>query len=77
MEYTTDDDTSIMCFNNNDWTSHYIQAGIVVLFVLVEALSSSAAFWIIRRVGRLSSQSQASRRMHTQLTRLLLLQVEA
>ncbi|KAH7712539.1 hypothetical protein AAVH_20140 [Aphelenchoides avenae] len=74
-EYITDEDTSIMCFNGFDWTSLYIHAGIVVLFVLTEVMSSSAAVWVIRRVGRLSSQSQATRRMHVQLTRLLLLQV--
>ncbi|KAH7712538.1 hypothetical protein AAVH_20139 [Aphelenchoides avenae] len=76
-EYITDEDTSVMCFNAHDWTSYYIHAGIVVLFVLTEVMSSSAAFWVIRRVGRLSLQSQAARRMHVQLTRLLLLQVLA
>ncbi|KAH7718174.1 hypothetical protein AAVH_14377 [Aphelenchoides avenae] len=75
LEYITDEDTSIMCFNVQDWTSLYIHAGILSLFVLTEICSSSAAFWVIRRVGRLSSQSQAARRMHVQLTRLLLLQM--
>ncbi|KAH7718175.1 hypothetical protein AAVH_14378 [Aphelenchoides avenae] len=74
-EYITEEDTSMMCFNSFDWTTRYVQAGIVLLFVLIEVVSSSAAFWIIRRVGRLSSQSQAARRMHVQLTRLLLLQM--
>lgn len=76
-EYITEEDSSIMCFNGLDWTSRYIRACIALLFLLTELVTSSAAFWVIRKVGRLSSQSEAARRMHVQLTRLLLLQVEA
>lgn len=74
-EYITDADTSVMCFNSCDWTSLYIHAGISTLFIATQLGSAVAAFWVIRTVGRMASLSSGARRLHVQLTRLLLLQV--